>query len=97
MKKHFLSNKHFHYFVINCPISVTLCIELGCTQHADEDSLYSFIAKAQESDVDALYDTAFELIHEDGQYQMTDCRGMYGDVELKEGESIEHWIAQYQL
>ena len=93
----FLTNPLNYFFVIDCAISIPACIELDCRQHDNEEQMIHFVAEQLELDPVELYGSEFNLRKLDDRYEMSDLRSLYGPVELNEGQSIEHWIANYTL
>lgn len=94
MKTQYITNKLDHFFAIECDINTAVL--LGCIKHESLSAMLKYIAAKQDLIADEIESSTFNIRKSDTGYEMTDCRGVWSDIEL-EGMTLEQWVMCYEL
>lgn len=89
-----ISNKHFHYFVVECAIDVPSL--KNCKLHCNEDELFEYVANATGEDADLLSVAPIRIQSNQSGFNWCDSRGVWTSIEL-EHTTLEEWVSEFEM
>lgn len=92
----FISNADHYYFVVDqdLPVNKDELIALGCTFHETLEDLYIHVCKNLRLEREEVAGGEIVLINSDGTMKESQ-HAYFSEIDLEEGESLNHYIAKY--
>lgn len=91
----YISNKHDHYFIVQCELDFDLLDD--ALEHESLDDMYDSMAIAHDVDRDRFESTAIIIRQLDGHVQACDLRGCWAPLANKFAWRLEDWINDYYI
>ena len=89
----FITNIHQHYFEVLCDINPRNLV--GCMIHATEREMLEYLASACSIDIGELEGNTIQIEAGPTGYVESNFSGLWIDIELADGESLEDYLSEY--